>query len=216
MVSWKTDPRWIAWNDSVNIQYTEDGHWIFKGKSCITNLGLNFLLHKDEEHEEEQREERKCSEIKRRRQKLQASHTGYKKRFRVTNGSDAPKTRCLSRLGLVKIAVIRIGLSFSFGLKHDLLVFLFGEVLSCVLPTTKTTNLQVALCWEDVSETETTVRYTGIRKWTAGVERKENAPLGPRGKWRCSWAVPWPKKEQKAIISRKQRAFGTSQLPWLP
>lgn len=108
-------PRWIAWNDSVNIQYTENGHWRFKGKSCITNLGLNFLLHKDEEHEEEQREERKCSEIKRRRQKLQASHTGYKNRFRVTNGSDAPKTRCFSRLGLVKIAVIRIGLFFSFG-----------------------------------------------------------------------------------------------------
>ncbi len=67
---------------------------------------------------------------------------------------------------------------------------------------------------------------TGIRKWTAGVERKENAPFGPGGEVEvktCSWAFVLctgrPKKksrEQKAVISYKYSAFRGSQFLWLP
>lgn len=67
--------------------------------------------------------------------------------------------------------------------------------------------------------------YTGIRKWTAGVERKENAPFGLGGEVEvktCSWAflcTGRPKKEsreQKAVISHKYSAFRGSQFLWLP
>ncbi len=83
---------------------------------------------------------------------------------------------------------------------------------------------------EDVSESVfillTVVLCTGIRKWTAGVERKENAPFGPGGEVEvktCSWAFVLctgrPKKksrEQKAVISYKYSAFRGSQFLWLP
>ncbi len=83
---------------------------------------------------------------------------------------------------------------------------------------------------EDVSESVfillTIVLCTGIRKWTAGVERKENAPFGPGGEVEvktCSWAFVLctgrPKKksrEQKAVISYKYSAFRGSQFLWLP
>lgn len=66
-----------------------------------------------------------------------------------------------------------------------------------------------ALCWEDVIETETAVQYTRIRKWSAGVDRKEIAPIGPRGKWRCSWAVPCAERPKK----NKKQSFRTNSEP---